>query len=428
MKTKIIFSVLIILTILSLSYINQLKSATTSDDIFMVNTKESIAIEDVNATSQSDKTKEINRSNAEILRIYSDRFPQLREAVIDPLDIKVGDIQKLTLKIEDQEGVSSVTAEIEHDNGKDNISLNLIDGNKNKGTWHGKWKAYNTHSKTYHTTFTAVNSKGKSNSITLAWSDPCSPPMGGDWTLDGNCTITSTTGVDNGNFTVASPYTLTISDDGLFVFNKGKKMIMRGGTITIIKGGRGHHIKKTNLWMKDSDGDLYGDQAIIGQVAQDNSPGAGYVRRYTLMGANDCYDANANAKPGQTNYFTTNRGDGSFDYDCNGAEERQSGVCDNAVCTKYGGFCPGGCAWSDRAVPPFTTCVMTTVPSGCGEWNPYMCEATAWKTKDCMNYSSAQEVFTGTFNACNPTGIASGNQGGRTCGPAGLYRKTCACK
>ncbi len=37
----------------------------------------------------------------------------------------------------------------------------------------------------------------------------------------------------------------------------------------------------------------------------------------------DCYDSNANAYPGQTAWFTTNRGDGSFDYDCNGLEDKQ---------------------------------------------------------------------------------------------------------
>lgn len=33
----------------------------------------------------------------------------------------------------------------------------------------------------------------------------------------------------------------------------------------------------------------------------------------------DCYDQNANARPGQLTYFTSQRGDGSFDYDCSGA-------------------------------------------------------------------------------------------------------------
>jgi len=39
----------------------------------------------------------------------------------------------------------------------------------------------------------------------------------------------------------------------------------------------------------------------------------GYVDNNT-----DCYDSNASAYPGQASLFTTHRGDGSFDYNCNG--------------------------------------------------------------------------------------------------------------
>ncbi len=53
----------------------------------------------------------------------------------------------------------------------------------------------------------------------------------------------------------------------------------------------------------DSDGDGYG-------VA------SGAVCKASASLGNDCYDFNENAKPGQTSYFATNRGDGSFDYDC----------------------------------------------------------------------------------------------------------------
>lgn len=44
----------------------------------------------------------------------------------------------------------------------------------------------------------------------------------------------------------------------------------------------------------------------------------------------DCYDGNANAFPGQTKWFAQDRGDGSFDYNCNGRVERrwtQRGRC-----------------------------------------------------------------------------------------------------
>ncbi len=65
---------------------------------------------------------------------------------------------------------------------------------------------------------------------------------------------------------------------------------------------------------QDSDGDGYGVGAA--QTFCDSLP-AGYVSNNQ-----DCYDSNANAKPGQTSYFTTNRGDGSFDYNCNGLEDK----------------------------------------------------------------------------------------------------------
>ena len=40
----------------------------------------------------------------------------------------------------------------------------------------------------------------------------------------------------------------------------------------------------------------------------------------------DCYDANSLANPAQTAYFTVDRGDGSFDYDCSGTEEKLIGT------------------------------------------------------------------------------------------------------
>lgn len=55
----------------------------------------------------------------------------------------------------------------------------------------------------------------------------------------------------------------------------------------------------------DVDGDRY-------------APNLGTKRCRVLsqLSGNDCYDSNINVHPGQTEYFTTNRGDGSFDYNC----------------------------------------------------------------------------------------------------------------
>ena len=65
------------------------------------------------------------------------------------------------------------------------------------------------------------------------------------------------------------------------------------------------------LWYKDADGDGYGNRDItIKSCLKPN----GYVSN-----KNDCYDNNPNAFPGQGKYFAKDRGDGSFDYNCDGA-------------------------------------------------------------------------------------------------------------
>lgn len=58
----------------------------------------------------------------------------------------------------------------------------------------------------------------------------------------------------------------------------------------------------------DNDGDGYGAGA-----AHQICPTAGYVANNS-----DCYDSNPNAHPGSTTCSTSNRGDGSYDYNCSG--------------------------------------------------------------------------------------------------------------
>jgi hypothetical protein len=59
--------------------------------------------------------------------------------------------------------------------------------------------------------------------------------------------------------------------------------------------------------------------------------------------ADDCYDSNSSVFPGQTAYFSIDRGDGSYDYDCDTAETQQwtdAGYCD------YSFFaCSGDVGW-----------------------------------------------------------------------------------
>jgi len=87
-----------------------------------------------------------------------------------------------------------------------------------------------------------------------------------------------------------------------------------------------------NTYYQDSDNDGYGNSTVSIQACQ--AP-AGYVNR-----AGDCYDKNKDAYPGQNRYFDSDRGDGSFDYNCNGLSDKEfstSGQC-TVRCTLRRGF------------------------------------------------------------------------------------------
>ena len=102
------------------------------------------------------------------------------------------------------------------------------------------------------------------------------------------------------------------------------------------------------LFYKDGDGDGFGDKdgtlpgatnngtAVIGCVGQ--APPAGFKDK-----ADDCDDGDANVFPGQTQWFTTaSNGKGTFDYNCNGAVDKETLEYPGAACR----FCgpPKTCA------------------------------------------------------------------------------------
>jgi len=90
---------------------------------------------------------------------------------------------------------------------------------------------------------------------------------------------------------------------------------------------------------KDVDKDGYGAGAFGCYIP---SPSYNIVNNNT-----DCYDGNANAHPGQTAYFTVDRGDGSFDYDCNGSNNYQYQSWIGSI---------SGCNFSCRSIPATWTC------------------------------------------------------------------------
>jgi hypothetical protein len=261
----------------------------------------------------------------EIFRIFSgqERFPKFSLAIIEPQDVKPGDVQKLTVQIEDPAGIREVIAITELDHETFKLPLELASGTPLSGYWTNAWIVRDTHSKTYRTKFIAINKKGVKNTITLAWQDGCTSPYGGDWIIAATCSIGGVDGADNGNIDIGGTYDITLLAGATLVYNPGRQIAMRTGRLIINDTAQ---IKEAYLFVTDADNDGYAP-STFSRTYSTSATLSGWVRRYTLQtNPFDCYDANANARPGQTGWFTVNRGDGSFDYNCNGVIEYQYGV------------------------------------------------------------------------------------------------------
>lgn len=130
----------------------------------------------------------------------------------------------------------------------------------------------------------------------------------------------------------------------------------------------------------DADGDGYGDKDAEPVEACDEIP-VGYVAN-----ADDCYDGNALARPGQTNTYVVHRGDGSFDYDCDGVETKN--WPDMQICTDLEANPPveGFRGWK-------RICLFATA-QGCHEWSgvPDCGESGAWAGSGYCPYNPANQV------------------------------------
>lgn len=161
-------------------------------------------------------------------------------------------------------------------------------------------------------------------------------------------------GIDDGWIKASTGATLTIlagqTINALsFILNGGSVVIIATGNLTL-----GSHI-----WMIDADVDTYA--ANTTQYVQASSPANGVLRStIASLTTTDCYDSNATAKPGQTSYYTTNRGDGSFDYDCDGATTKRRLSCTDPTCANS---CSVTCPYID-ATAEATACGTTGINAG----------------------------------------------------------------
>ncbi len=98
-------------------------------------------------------------------------------------------------------------------------------------------------------------------------------------------------------------------------------------------------------WFIDRDHDGYGDPRVMKRSSHQPP---GYVANSL-----DCYDSNPDAHPGQTHYFLQQRGDGSFDYDCDGKQMRKDEVvsegCKELTTLGYPTHCWADEGWQTSA-------------------------------------------------------------------------------
>ena len=120
------------------------------------------------------------------------------------------------------------------------------------------------------------------------------------------------------------------------------------------------------VYYQDTDGDGYGSTINICVCDP--------VGDYDVSNTSDCYDNNSAAKPNQTNFYSVDRGDGSYDYNCDGSQEKRWTTMAGS-CTLLNSVCNANNGWSGSSSPSCGT--SKTWRASCEwDWSSWTCE---WK-------------------------------------------------
>ncbi len=134
------------------------------------------------------------------------------------------------------------------------------------------------------------------------------------------------------------------------------------------------------LYYPDVDGDSYGDEDDDGACL------CGTSGVYSVTNHSDCFDENSDARPSQSSWFSSDRGDGSYDYNCDDDEDVL--YADVYTCNyELAGFsleCVESEGWEDAVAP-------------CGGYR-------TWAT-GCEFSISTSELFAIVFGSGDLTGI-----------------------
>lgn len=82
--------------------------------------------------------------------------PKIYEFSLDPFDVKTGVKQTITVKATYTSPITSVTARLDTDTKKTNLTFTRVAGTDTNGTWQATLTADDTHEETYYLDFTLV--------------------------------------------------------------------------------------------------------------------------------------------------------------------------------------------------------------------------------------------------------------------------------
>lgn len=129
---------------------------------------------------------------------------------------------------------------------------------------------------------------------------------------------------------------------------------------------------------RDKDGDGYGDPTSYSNYCS-SCPSTEWISNNK-----DCYDSNANAKPGETEYYEINRGDLSFDYNCDNKQEKKYPSFTNQTCAST---CTSDGKCQPKSGAPATACGERNSecsPNNCSSAGASSCAAfVGWNAQAC---------------------------------------------
>ena len=232
-------------------------------------------------------------SNAETFTITSDlnNSIQFVSASIDPLNVPVGATQTLSLSLFSENEVAKVSAISEMDTQLFELKLDNVSGGDGALVFQNAWDVFDTHSRTYRTTFRVEDITGRVQTITLAWDDICRGiTQGQSSVLQTDCTQSRLTGIDGGQLTVPRGSTMVLKKGADFVYNPGLPLKING-YVALSSSGVPASLRKGYLFYPDSDGDRWA-QNFVGRFGASTTL-AGHTRAKDMRShtTTDCNDS-----------------------------------------------------------------------------------------------------------------------------------------